>query len=105
MAKNTKNYLDFVPVCNPEFEWTADRDGLVTVHVIHKGICAAVAQKVFHTPRISHIHLDRYGSYLWQQIDGKWYYFYETPDGTQGAMAANTWINGHYVNGTGVRVD
>ena len=71
MAKNTKNYLDFVPVCNPEFEWTADRDGLVTVHVIHKGICAAVAQKVFHTPRISHIHLDRYGSYLWQQIDGK----------------------------------
>lgn len=71
MAKNTKNYLDFVPVCNPEFEWNADRDGLVTVHVIHKGICAAVAQKVFHTPRISHIHLDRYGSYLWQQIDGK----------------------------------
>lgn len=28
-------------------------------------------QKFFHTPRISHIHLDRYGSYLWQQIDGQ----------------------------------
>ena len=71
MAKQTKNYLDFVPVYNPELEWTADRDGLVTVHIMHKGVCAAIAQKFFHTPRISHIHLDRYGSYLWQQIDGK----------------------------------
>lgn len=71
MAKKTKNYLDFVPVHNPEFEWTADRDGLVTVHMVHKGVYAAIAQKFFHTPRISHIHLDRYGSYLWQQINGQ----------------------------------
>ena len=41
----------------------------------------------------------------WQQIDGKWYYFYETSDGTQGAMAVNAWIDGHYVDGTGARVD
>ena len=61
-GKKTKNYLDFVPVYNPELEWTADRDGLVTVHIMHKGVCAAIAQKFFHTPRISHIHLDRYGS-------------------------------------------
>ncbi len=35
----------------------------------------------------------------WQWIDGKCYYFY--PDGW---MAANTWINGSYVNGSGAWV-
>ena len=44
---------------------------MVHVHIMQKGVCAAIAQKFFHPSRISHIHLDRYGSYLWQQIDGK----------------------------------
>ncbi len=35
----------------------------------------------------------------WQWIDGKCYYFYPS-----GYMATNTWINGSYVNGSGVWV-
>ena len=34
----------------------------------------------------------------WQFINYKWYYFYES----SGAMAANRWIGGYYLNGNGV---
>ena len=30
-----------------------------------------IAQKIFKKPRISHIALDKYGSFVWQQMDGK----------------------------------
>ena len=35
----------------------------------------------------------------WQQIGGSWYYL-----DASGAMASNTWIDGYYVNGSGVWV-
>ncbi len=41
----------------------------------------------------------------WQLIDGKWYYFGAKPDENYGAMAVSTWVDGHYVDGTGVRAD
>ena len=28
-------------------------------------------QKLAHKPRISYVHLDEIGSYIWQQLDGK----------------------------------
>ena len=71
MAKRTgKNYLDFIPVINPQNDWSADGDGTVTIHMVHRGFYAAVAQRFFHTPRVSHIRLDAYGSFLWKEIDG-----------------------------------
>lgn len=36
----------------------------------------------------------------WQYIDGNWYYFYYG----DGKMAANTWIDGYYVNSSGAWV-
>ena len=68
--KKGENYLDFVPVTNPKNSWDA-ADGKVTIHMVHRGFYASIAQKVFHTPRVSHIDLDEYGSYLWTQIDGQ----------------------------------
>ena len=71
MAKNKQdNYLDLVPVKNPRNGWDADADGSVTIHMVHRGFYAAIAQKFFHTPRVSHIKLDAYGSFLWKEIDG-----------------------------------
>ena len=71
MAKNKQdNYLDLVPVKNPRNGWDADADGSVTIHMVHRGFYAAIAQKFFHTPRVSHIKLDEYGSFLRKQIDG-----------------------------------
>ena len=73
MAKNKKNnnYLDFVPVINPQNQWSEDEAGVVTVHMVHRGFYAAIAQKFFHTPRVSHIRLDEYGSFLWKELDGR----------------------------------
>lgn len=72
MAKQKHdNYLDFVPVVNPKNDWSQDDQGIVTIHMVHRGFYASIAQKFFHTPRVSHIKLDEYGSFLWKEIDGK----------------------------------
>ena len=71
MMKQKKNFLDFVPVCNPEYRWDADKKGIVTVHVVNSGFYNRLAQKVFKKPRVSHIALDAYGSFVWRQMDGK----------------------------------
>lgn len=63
--------MDFIPVCNPEYEWDADRKGNVTVHVVNKGFYNRIAQKIFKRPPVSHIALDKYGSFVWRQMDGK----------------------------------
>lgn len=71
LVKKSKNYMDFIPVCNPLYTWETDQTGIVTVHVVNKGFYNWLAQKLFKRPRISHIKLDKYGSFVWQQMDGK----------------------------------
>ena len=68
--KKRENYLDYVPHVDPRNTWD-EKDGKVTINMVHKGFYATIAQKVFHTPRVSHIDLDEYGSFLWMKIDGK----------------------------------
>lgn len=63
--------MDFVPCSNPLYTWDADKKGIVTVHVVNKGFYNRLAQKVFKKPRVSHIKLDEYGSFVWKQMDGK----------------------------------
>lgn len=69
--KKNNNYLDFIPIMNPKNDWSQDEQGIVTIHMVHRGFYAAIAQKFFHSPRVSHIKLDEYGSFLWKEIDGK----------------------------------
>lgn len=71
MRKRKKNFLDFIPVCNPAYTWDKDKKGNVVVHVVNKGFYNWIAQKFFKRPRVSHITLDHYGSFVWQQMDGK----------------------------------
>ena len=35
--KNEKNYLDFIPVKNPDIEYETDENGIVTVFIEWKG--------------------------------------------------------------------
>jgi hypothetical protein len=69
-VREKENYLDYVPVYNPLNTW-GEQDGKVTIHMVHRGFYNQLAQKLFHTPRVSHIDLDTYGSFIWRQIDGK----------------------------------
>lgn len=66
-----KNYLDFVPVRNPAFDFTVADDGIVTITVEWQGFYHRIAQRVFRRPRVSDIKLDAYGSFVWQAIDGE----------------------------------
>ncbi|MFT3985410.1 MAG: PqqD family protein [Lachnospiraceae bacterium] len=67
--KKSKNYLDFVPVLNPRNTWEEKKE-IVTVHMVHRGLHHTLAQKLFRAPRVSHIALDAFGSFLWTKIDG-----------------------------------
>ncbi len=73
MAKKSsqKNYLEFVPIQNEDFPWKVNEKGIVTVMVTNKGFYNKIAQKFFKKPRVSKIQLDEFGSFIWQQIDGK----------------------------------
>lgn len=67
--KKDKNYLEYIPVI--EKKWELSEDGLVEVTVENTGFYNTLAQKLFKKPRFSFIKLDKYGSFVWQQIDGK----------------------------------
>ena len=69
MKREKENYLDFVPVINPRNQWK-ESNSTITIDIVHKGFYSSVAQRFFHTPRVSHIDLDKYGSFVWRQIDG-----------------------------------
>ncbi len=69
MAKK-KNFLDFVPVVSNKNTWD-EKDGKVTIHMVNSGIYSWIAQTFFKRPKISHIDLDEYGSFVWKLIDGE----------------------------------
>lgn len=66
-----RNYLDFVPVYNEKYPFDINEDGSVIIKVENKGVFNKIAQVVFKKPRISQIHLDEMGNFIWPNIDGK----------------------------------
>ena len=73
MAKQKidKNYLDFIPVKNPEIKYETNDKGNITVFIRWEGFFNKIAQKFFHRPKVSSIDLDDYGSFVWNIIDDK----------------------------------
>lgn len=68
--KITQNYFDSVPRRRPDRPWRLKEDGMVEIDMENKGFYHFIARKFFRKPRVSHISLDRYGSVVWQSIDG-----------------------------------
>ena len=68
---SSENYLEKIPLKNPEIQWTADENGIVTLQVENKGVANKIAQKLLKKPKISYIHLDENGSFIWPRIDGE----------------------------------
>lgn len=68
--KISENYLEKVPV-RADIEWDTDSDGNVTLHIENKGVMNKIAQVLFKKPKVSYIHLDEMGSFIWQHIDGE----------------------------------
>ena len=68
--KIEENYLDRKPIRNENIKWTVT-DDKVTLHIENKGFFNRVAQKLFGKPKVSFVHLDSNGSFIWQLLDGK----------------------------------
>ena len=74
MKKKTvisKNYLERIPFRPHEINWKQDEEGVVTLEIENRGFMNRVAQKLLGKPRISYIHLDEMGSFLWVILDGE----------------------------------
>ena len=70
--KQSINYLDLIPQRAETLRWHTDEaTGLITLEVENTGVFNTIAQKVFHKPRTTQVHLDETGSYLWPLIDGQ----------------------------------
>ena len=68
--KNSKNYLEFVPV-RQIGRFSGDENGVITLEIENKGVFNRVAQKLLKKPKISYIHLDEMGSFVWPLIEGE----------------------------------
>lgn len=68
--KRKENILEKIPIRCIE-NWSADEKGIVTLNIENKGFFNKIAQIFFKKAKISHIHLDEMGSFIWPIIDGK----------------------------------
>lgn len=68
--KNSENYLEKKPV-RANIQWDTDENGNITLHVENKGAMNKIAQVIFKKPKISYIHLDEMGNFIWPLLDGE----------------------------------
>ena len=76
MMKNKKivirrNYLEKIPQRIEKLSWSVDEEGKVTLEVENKGWANRLAQIFFKRPRVSYVHMDELGSFLWPLLDGE----------------------------------
>lgn len=69
--KNKENYLEKIPHKNAEINWTVDSENIVTLEIENKGFYKRLTQKLLKKPKITYIHLDETGSFIWPLIDGE----------------------------------
>lgn len=67
--KQTDNYLKLKPLRNEKISWSVDNEQ-VTLEIENKGVWNTLFQKILKKPRISFVHLDEMGSFVWPLLDG-----------------------------------
>ncbi|MBE6787196.1 MAG: PqqD family protein [Ruminococcaceae bacterium] len=70
MKNKNENFVEKVPVLNQNINWSQDQNG-VTLEIENNGVFNRIAQKLFKKPKISYIHLEEIGSFVWPLIDGE----------------------------------
>ncbi|MCR5761870.1 MAG: PqqD family protein [Treponema sp.] len=68
--KKSENYLDLVFEHNPAFRYEESESGEITIFVENKGVFNRLMQRFFGKPKVSKIHLEEFGNFIWKQIDG-----------------------------------
>lgn len=67
----SENYLERIPVPNGNLRWESAEDGKITLLIENTGFFNKMAQKFFKKPKITFVHLDDMGSFIWPLMDGE----------------------------------
>lgn len=65
----SENYLEKIPK-REVLKFSVENE-VVTLEIENKGLFNALAQKILKKPKITYIHLDKLGSFVWEMIDGE----------------------------------
>lgn len=68
--KQKENYLEKIPRHKEGLCWSQDDSGIVTLEMENRGVANRIAQILFKKPKVSFIHLEEFGSFIWLSIDG-----------------------------------
>ncbi len=66
-----ENFLTKIPAHKEGMKWSVDDDNMVTLEMENKGVTNRIAQFLIRKPKISYIHLEEFGSFIWPLIDGE----------------------------------
>lgn len=84
IKKIKDNFLDYVPRPNTLFPAASNAAGHIEIAVQNKGFFNKIAQVVFKRPKVSHIELDDFGSFVWRAMDGERSVYAIGQDGSRG---------------------
>ncbi len=65
-----QNYLLRIPMRHHSLEWKTDDKGIV-IEIENKGWANRIAQVLFFRPKVSYVHLDKLGTFIWPLLDGE----------------------------------
>ncbi len=68
--KNSIDYMVLKPSRNPLIKWS-EENGAVTLELENKGAMNRIFQFLIKKPKISYIHLEDIGSFVWPLLDGE----------------------------------
>lgn len=68
--KKECNYLELIPAKAANLKWRMEEEEAV-LEVENTGVFNRLAQTFFKRPKVTKVHLDANGSFLWPLIDGK----------------------------------
>lgn len=66
----SKHYLEYIPIPKDGLKFEIDEKGQVVLFQENKGPMYKFTQIVFKKPRVSQIHLDTMGNFIWPLMDG-----------------------------------
>lgn len=66
-----ENYLEKIPLHKETLNWSTNEKGETTLEVENRGMANKLAQLILKKPKISLIHLDEMGNFIWPLIDGE----------------------------------
>ena len=68
--KTSIDYMGLKPSRNPMIKWS-EENGAVTLELENKGAMNRIFQFLLKKPKITYIHLENIGSFVWPHLDGQ----------------------------------